>query len=42
MDMKKGERRIVILPPDMAYGSRGIGPIPPDSWLVFDVELLDF
>jgi len=42
MDMKKGERRIIILPPDMAYGSRGIGPIAPDSWLVFDVELLDF
>ena len=42
MDMKKGERRVIILPPDMAYGSRGIGPIPPDSWLVFDVELLDF
>ncbi len=42
LGMKKGERRIIILPPDMGYGSRGIGPIPPDSWLVFDVELLDF
>ncbi len=42
MDMKKGERRVIILPPEMAYGSRGIGPIPPDSWLVFDVELIDF
>ena len=42
MDMKKGERRVIILPPEMAYGSRDIGPIPPDSWLVFDVELIDF
>jgi len=42
MDMKKGERSIIIIPPEMGYGSRGIGPIPPHSWLVFDVELLDF
>lgn len=40
--MKVGGRRRLTIPADMAYGSSSPAPnIPPNSDLVFDIELLD-
>ena len=37
--MKVGGVRRIIVPPSLAYGATGNGPIPPNAALVFDIQL---
>ena len=42
-DMKVGERRLAVIPPELAYKERGNtpdGPVPPNWFLVYEIELV--
>ena len=39
--MRKGMKAMVTIPPEKAYGKKGNSVIPPNSTLIFDMEIVD-
>ncbi|XP_025054756.1 peptidyl-prolyl cis-trans isomerase FKBP14 isoform X3 [Alligator sinensis] len=40
-DMCVGEKRKLTIPPSLGYGKEGKGKIPPESTLIFNIDLLE-
>lgn len=39
--MRPGDQWVLYVPPELGYGPKGKGPIPPDSVMIFTLSLLD-
>lgn len=39
--MRKGGERVLVVPPSLAYGARGLGAVPPNATILFSITLLD-
>ena len=40
--LRQGDKATFLIPPALGYGARGAGGvIPPNAWLIFDVEVVD-
>ena len=39
--MKEGDKWQLFVPPELGYGEKGTGPIPGNTILVFEVELIE-